>query len=59
MVKVIKNPLANAGDTRDVGSIPGPVRFPGERNGCTLQDSSLENSMDRGQFMGLQRVRRD
>ena len=26
MVLVVKNPLANAGDTRDVGSIPGSAR---------------------------------
>ena len=28
MVIVIKNPPANAGDIRDVGSIPGPGRSP-------------------------------
>ena len=31
-----------------MGLIPGSGRFPGERNGNPLQDSSLENSMDRG-----------
>ena len=30
MVLVVKNPLANAGDTRDVGSIPGSARSPEE-----------------------------
>ena len=33
---VINNPPANAGDTRDMGSIPGLGRFPGERNGSPL-----------------------
>ena len=28
--KVVKNPPANAEDARDVGSIPGSVRSPGE-----------------------------
>ena len=32
----------------DPGSIPGLVRSPGEGNGYLLQDSGLENSMDRG-----------
>ena len=30
------------------GSIPGSGRSPGEGNGNPLQDSCLENSMDRG-----------
>ena len=45
---VVKNPPASAGDTRDVGSIPGLGRSPGEGNGNPLQYSFLENSMDRG-----------
>ena len=32
----------------DVGWIPGSRRFPGERNGNSLQYSCLGNSMDRG-----------
>ena len=32
----------------DWGSIPGLGRSPGEGNGNLLQDSCLENSMDRG-----------
>ena len=32
----------------DLGSIPGLGRSPGERNGCRLLYSCLENSMDRG-----------
>ena len=45
---VVKNSLANAGDTRDMGSIPGLGRFPGVADGNPLQYSCLENSMDRG-----------
>ena len=44
---VVKNLPANAGDSRDVGSIPGPGRSLGVRNGNSLQYSFLENSMDR------------
>ena len=48
MAQLVKNPLANAGDTRDVGLIPGLGRSPEEGNGNSLQYSCLENSMDRG-----------
>ena len=34
---VVKNPPANAGDARDVGSIPRSERFPGVGNGNPLQ----------------------
>ena len=44
---VVKNPPANAGDTRDIGSIPGSGRYLGGGNGNPLQYSSLGNSMDR------------
>ena len=37
---MVKNPPANAGDVRDVGSIPGLGRSPSERNGNPLQYSS-------------------
>ena len=43
VVLVIKNPPANAGDTRDAGSIPGMGRSPGVGNGNLLQYSCLEN----------------
>ena len=46
MVPVAKNPLAQAGDTGDSGSIPGWGRAPGE--GSPPQSSGLENPMDRG-----------
>ena len=39
---------ASAGDTRDMGSIPGLGRSPGEGNSNPLQYSYLENPMDRG-----------
>ena len=42
-----KNLPANAGDTRDAGSIPELERSPGEGNGNPYQYSFLENSMDR------------
>ena len=45
---VVKNPPASAGDVRDMGSIPGLERSPGEGNGNPLQCSCLENPMDWG-----------
>ena len=45
---MVKNPPANAGDIREVGSIPGLGRSPGEGNGNPLQYSCPENSMDGG-----------
>ena len=45
---------ANAGDTRDAGSIPGLGRCPGGRHGNPLQYSFLEKSKDRGAWGGLQ-----
>ena len=45
---VVKNLPANAGDTRDAGSIPGSGRSPGGGYGNPLQCSCLENPMDRG-----------
>ena len=48
VAQVVNNPPANAGDARDVGSIPGSGRSPGEGNGSLLQYSRLENPMDRG-----------
>ena len=45
---VVKNPPANAGDTRDVSSIPESKRFSGIGNANSFQYSCLENSMDRG-----------
>ena len=46
VAQLIKNLLANAGDTRDVGSIPVLGRFLGQGNGNPLQYSCLGNSLD-------------
>ena len=43
---VVKNPPANAGNARDMGSIPGLGRYPGVGNDNPLQYFCLENSMD-------------
>ena len=58
-----KESPCNAGDP---GSIPGSGRSPGEENGNPLQDSCLENPMDRGASVhgiatvhGVARVRHD
>ena len=45
---VIKNLPANAGDVREVVSVPGLGRSPGGERGNPLQYSCLENPMDRG-----------
>ena len=45
---MIKNLPASVGDIRDMGSIPGLGRSPGERHGNPLQYSYLENPVDRG-----------
>ena len=50
---VVKNPSANAGHIRDVDSIPGSGRSPGDGNGNPLQYSCLENSMDRGAWWAI------
>ena len=45
---VVKNLPANAGDVRDLGSIPWLGRSPGEENGNPHQYSCRENPIDRG-----------
>ena len=45
---VLKNLPANAGDTRETGSIPGLGRSHGGGHGDPLQYSCLGNPMDRG-----------
>ena len=45
---VVENLPANAGDAREMGSIPGLGRSFGVGNGNPLQYSCLDNSMDRG-----------
>ena len=50
---MVKNPPANAGDMRNVGSIPGLEKFPGGGHGNPLQYSCLENPMDREAWPGV------
>ena len=45
---VVKNPLANAADRKDMGSIPGWGRASGGGHGNLFQYSFLENPIDRG-----------
>ena len=56
VVLVVKNSPADAGDTRDAGSIPRSGRSPGEGRGNPLQYSCLENPMDRGAWAIVHRV---
>ena len=53
MVLVVKNLPANAGDIRDVSSIPGLGRSSGEGHGNPLHYSCLENPMDRGAWLAM------
>ena len=58
-----KESACSAGDTADIGSIPGSGRSHREGNGNPFQYSCLENPMDRGAWrihsMGSQRVGHD
>ena len=45
---MVKNLLANAGDAKDKGLIPGPGRSPGGGLGNPLHYLCLENPTDRG-----------
>ena len=53
MVLVVKNLPANAGDIKDVGSIPGSGRSSGEGNDYPLQYSCLENPIGRGAWWAI------
>ena len=53
VVLVVKKPAANAGDIREVGLIPESGKSPGGGNGNPLQDSCLENPMDRGDWRAM------
>ena len=44
---MVQNPSVNAGDIRDMGSVPGSGRSSGGGHGNSLQYSCLENPMDR------------
>ena len=48
----LKNPPANAGDTRDVGSIPRSGRSPGGGNGHPLQYFLPEKSYGQRRLAG-------
>ena len=52
----VKNIPANAAVVRDVGSIPGSGRSPGEGHGNPLQYSYLENPRDRGAWQATQSI---
>ena len=60
---MVKNPLAKAGDLRDVSSVPGSERSPGGGHGNPLQYSSwrIPWTEEPGglQSMGSQRVGQD
>ena len=45
MALVVKNPLANAGDAGDAGSIPGSGRSPGRGHNKPLQKSHGKRSL--------------
>ena len=53
MVLVVKNPPANAGDARDLASIPGSGRSPRGEHGNALQYSCLENPIDREAWQAI------
>ena len=56
---MVKNPPANSGDTTDMSSVPGLGRSLGGEHGNPLQDSCLENPMDRGAWWAtVHRVRK-
>ena len=50
---MVKNPSANAGDIRDMGSIPGLGRCPEGGHGNLLQYSCLEDPIDRGAWQAM------
>ena len=50
---MVKNPPANAGNSGDVGLIPGSGRSPGEGNSNPFQYSCLGNPMDRGGWWAI------
>ena len=50
---IVKNPPANAGDTGNMGLIPGSGRSTGGGNGKPFQYSCLGNSVDRGAWQAI------
>ena len=51
---MVKNLPANAGNIRDVGSIPGLGRSPGGGHGKPIQYSFLENPYGQSSLVGPQ-----
>ena len=49
---MVKNPPANAEGAKDTGSISGSRISPRVKKGNLLQYSCLDNSMDRGAWLG-------
>ena len=49
----VKNLPASAGDTGDMGSVPGLGRSPRGGNGNPVQNFCQENSMDRGAWQAI------
>ena len=52
-MQVVKNMPANAGDGKDMDSIPGSGRSPGVGNDNLLQYSHLETTMDMGAWWAI------
>ena len=50
---VAKNPPANAGDTRDVGLLPGLGRSPGGGHGDPLHAMDMKNPVDGGTWWAI------
>ena len=50
---MVKNPPANVGDMRDMGSISGSERFPWSRKWQPLQYSYLENTLEGGTWRAI------
>ena len=50
---MVKNLPANAGDIRDMGSIPGSGRSPGGGHGNPLQYSCRENPVKKGARLAM------
>ena len=48
-----KESVCNTGDMGRIDLIPGLGRSPGGGNGYPLQDSCLENSIDRGVWQAI------
>ena len=53
VAQVVKKLLANAGDIRDTGLIPGSGRIPGGGHGNPLQYSCLDNPLDREAWQAI------